>query len=133
MNKEIILKEKQMMIKNLQKDIECIKKIELKRLYKIPELRIDNENVTQVDTYGYFECFNRESIRFCVVASDIPNYGKNRRRGFRANINSFHYVGLYKRLTQVYKDELPLLVGLQYKSVELEKIFKGKKRIKINA
>lgn len=117
MNKKAILEEKRKHIKDIQQEIESIKNIELRRLYKIKESGLIAE------TYGYFKHFNRESVRFCVVASDYPSYDDTK----------FGYIGLRNCISQAKKSDLPLLFGMRYKSIDLEKILKGKKRIKINA
>jgi len=129
MNKEAVIQQKLDLINHTQQEIESINKIELGRLYMLKELYGKDE---LHDTYGFFECYNTESIRFNVVASTSPKYDDSGSRRMRGNINSYGYAGLYERLTRVKKDDLPLLVGLLYASVDLEKILKGKKKIKID-
>jgi hypothetical protein len=130
MNKEAILAEKRAQISLLHSEMNSISQIELGRLYMIKELERYDERY--YESYGFFECFNRDSVRFNVIASDFPKYQDSAYRRMRGNINSYAYNGLFERLTRVKKDDLPLLVGLRYASVDLEKILKGKKRIKID-
>lgn len=132
MNKEAVIQEKLDLIKHTQQEIESINKIELGRLYLLRETYRYELGGELYETYGFFECYNTESIRFNVVASTSPQYKDSKSRRMRGNINSYGYADLYKRLTRVQKSELPLLVGLPYVSVDLEKILKGKKKIKID-
>jgi hypothetical protein len=135
MNKEALINEKLEMIRRLEKEISSIEKIELNRLYRINENYREagpkDSEILISETVGYFECFNRESVRFCVAASDNPIYCDKRWK-HRGNITSFGYAGLDDRLTRVKKDDLPLLIGLKFKSVEFEKILKKRKRVKVD-
>ena len=124
MNKEAILAEKRAQISIIHSEMNSINKIELGRLYRIMEY--------SKESYGFFECFNRDSARFNVIASDCENYRDTTYGRMRGNINSYGYTGLFERLTRIKRDDLPLLVGLRYRSVDFEKILKGKKRIKID-
>jgi hypothetical protein len=99
-----------------------------------------------VDTYGYFECFNRESARFIIIASDAY-YTDKKWRDHRGYTRALNYVSsdnswkggavievkitsLASGLSPVKELDLPLLVGMKYKSPEYEKILKGRKRLK---
>jgi hypothetical protein len=100
------------------------------------------------DSYGYLECYNRESARFIIIASDSPKYSDTKGRGRRGNIEALNYVLLSKtswkgpaligvtvaslasKLTIVAEKDLPLLIGMRYKSPEFEKVLKGRKQLK---
>jgi hypothetical protein len=84
------------------------------------------------ESWGYPETFNKESIRFCIVASNNPRYDRGRWRGRRKNINALNYENLVDKLTRATKTDLPLLLGLDYRFPELEPLFKGKSRIKLD-
>jgi hypothetical protein len=150
MNKETVLKDLATRLKIVQCMIASVNKIELNTVYKYThscyDRNISSERV--FDTYGYFECYNRESARFIVIASDSPKYSDTRGRGCRGNIDALNYVflsgttwkgqaltdvtvaSLATKLTIVSEKDLLLLVGMKYKSPELEKILRGRKKLK---
>ena len=86
--------------------------------------------------------FNKLTVRFRIIASNNPRYTQsNRWSGWRSkikNVANFYYDKLYRSysgpvLTPAKKDDLPLLVGLEYKFPELELILKGKMKVKLDA
>lgn len=135
-------------LKIVQGMIECVNKIELGRTYKFKDTYYEGRVQLKTDTYGYFETFSRESARFVVIASDNPQYSVDSRRGHRGNIKALNYVTLSEvhwksqaiegvevspfsnNLTPVKENEIPLLIGMKFKSVEFEKILSGRKKLK---
>ena len=120
--KEAIIMEKKRAIELLQRELDGISKVELRRLYKTAEEDWDGSalKVRTFESWGYPETFNKESIRFCIVASDNPRYGRSNRWRKRKNISAFNYDYLVDKLTRAKKDDIPLLIGLPYKFPELE-------------
>lgn len=132
--KDTIIADKQKEIQELQNDIAQLNQMEIGRVYKIAEKDWApyTNKPCSFESWGYIECFNKESVRFCIIASDNPRYGRTRWRGRRANVASYNYYNLFSRLTRARRDDLPLLVGMKIKSVELEMIFKGRKKVKLD-
>jgi hypothetical protein len=128
MNKDGILELKLDCIDKLQEEIDNIRQLEAKRLYKIKELdwSMQGQKDTLFETWGYIECFNKESCRVCVVASNNDRYSDKSGR-HRHNINMFDYYKLANNVTRAKRIDLPLLLGLPFRSTELELLFKGKK------
>jgi hypothetical protein len=135
MSKESIIKNKQALIEQTQDEINQLNLLETNRLYKIEDFDWDHSILKSriFETWGFIECFNKESVRFCIVASNNSRYSDSTKRWRRrGNVTSFDY-SVYSKLTHAKKDDLPLLVGLKYRHVELEQILKGTKRIKLDA
>ena len=142
MNREKMIEQKLKAIDDLRKEINLLSKLELKRLYKIkdPASNFLDEHIV-FETWGYIVAFNKLTIRFCVVASNNSHYTHSHRwsgRGDIKNVVNFYYDKLYRSwsgpvLTPAKKDDLPLLVGLEYKFPELELILKGKKKVLLDA
>lgn len=132
--KEKILAEKKKAIEVLQNELDQINRIEIGRLYKIKDNDWDHSllKIRAFESWGYPETFNKESIRFCIVASNNPHYDRGRWRDRRKNINALNYENLVDKLTRATKTDLPLLLGLDYRFPELEPLFKGKSRIKLD-
>ena len=153
MNKQSALVDLTNRLKIVQGMIEAVNKIELGKVYKFEDTYygishgVYSKEVLKTDTYGYFETFSRESTRFVVIASDNPQY-IGTRRGHRGNIKALNYVTLSEvywksqafegvevsplsnRLIPVKENELPLLIGMKFKSVEFEKILSRRKKLK---
>jgi hypothetical protein len=149
MNKETVLIDTELKLTILEVQIECIKKIELNTLYKVKD---EIYGLNPFDTYGYFECFNRDSARFVIIASNNPEYHdydkSSQGYSFRKFIEAMPFIilsnvvmkgtctvdakitPLSDRLSPVAEDELPLMVGMKYKSPDFEKVLKGKKKLK---
>lgn len=129
-----MLKENLLLIKEaewerIKSEIRIIKFIELKKVYKL-------EGRAQ-ECYGYFECFNKESACFVVIASDsIGMYEKHsyqmgqKTYSHRGNLISVDYSTAYK-FTPVKRGDLPLLIGLKFKSIAFENLLKGKSHLKM--
>lgn len=150
MNKETILKDLATRLQVVQGMIASLNKIELNTLYKYTEIHFDRHTSSEkeFDSYGYFETFNRESARFVILASNSPEYNDRRWRDHRGYINALQYVYLSEttwkgqaltdvkvapladKLTRVPETELPLLIGMKYRSPEYEKVIKGKRKLK---
>jgi hypothetical protein len=150
MNKETILKDLSSKLEVIKGMIASVNKIELNKVYKYKEVVYSTKPMIlaeTVDTYGYFECFNRESARFVVIASDNEDYNDKKWRDHRGYTKALNFVSsddtwkggaviavkitsLAIRLSPVKEIDLPLLVGMKYKSPEYEKILKGRKRLK---
>jgi hypothetical protein len=151
MNKETVLKDLAMKLKVIEAQMASVNKIELNTVYKYKETIYCTKPMIiaeTVDSYGYFECFNRESARFIILASNNPDYSDSKWRNHRGYTKALNYVfvskttwkgsavidlsvtSLASKLTAVKEKDLPLLVGMKYSSPELEKVFKGKKKLK---
>ena len=133
MSREKMIEQKLKAIEDLRKEINLLSKLEHKRLYKIRDI---------FETWGYIVSFNKLTVRFRIIASNNPRYTQsNRWSGWRSdikNVANFYYGNLYRLysgpvLTPAKKDDLPLLVGLEYKFPELELILKGKIKVKLDA
>jgi hypothetical protein len=146
MNKETLLKDLATKGQIIESTIECVNQLQLKTVYKIKERQSDDPEV--VDTYGYFESFNRESAKFIVIASDNTKYKDKKWGNIRGYIVALDYiyflesvwkgsartftltVPLTLKLMPVHEENLPLLIGMKYCSPELELILKGKRKLK---
>jgi hypothetical protein len=146
MNKETVLKDLSTKLQIIQAQIASVNKIELNKVYRYEDYNTE-AGLELVDTYGYFECFNRESARFVVIASDNSRYSDKKfrdRRGYTKPLNfvssdntwkggaviEVKITSLASKLSPVKEIDLPLLVGMKYKSPEYEKILKGRKKLK---
>jgi hypothetical protein len=150
MNKDTILKDLALKIQIVRAQVASVKKIELNTVYKYLEHTYDQStsSIELFETYGYFESYNRESARFVVIATDSPKYSDAKGRGERGYTIALEYVDLSEtkwktssmieakitslasKLSPMKETDLPLLVGMKYKSPEYEKILKGRKRLK---
>lgn len=135
MNKEKTIEQKMKMIDDLRNEINLLSRLELKRLYKIKE-RVNRQDYTVYDTWGYVVSFNKLTVRFCIVASSNPCYTQSHRwtrRNNTKNVANFYYAELNNEsfLTPAKKDDLPLLVGIEYKFPELDLILRGKIKVKV--
>jgi len=141
MNREKMIEQKLKAIDDLRKEINLLSKLELKRLYKIkdPASNFLDEHIV-FETWGYIVSFNKLTIRFRIIASNNSLYTGSHRwtgRNDIKNVANFYYAKLYRSysgpvLTPAKKDDLPLLVGLEYKFPELELILKGKIKVKLD-
>jgi hypothetical protein len=143
MNRENVLQNLEVRLQTLQSMIASVNKIELNTLYKFTEVY----DLKDYESYGYFECYNRESARFVIIASSNPLYRDSKWRG-RGYIRALQYVNLSETLwnngamikakvipladylTRVAETDLPLLIGMKYRSPEYEKVLRGKKKLK---
>jgi len=132
MNKEKILREKLGAIEVLRTEIAEINRLELYRLYRWRGVwRRGWGNEATYDMWGYAEVFNKESVRFCIVATDSPGFEHVHLSRSRGNITALLYSYLSK-LSRVRREDIPLMVAMRYKFVELEEILKGRGRVKID-
>jgi hypothetical protein len=148
MKKEIILKAIALKIRDLEAQAKCVHKIKINTFYKMRDIHVIKDKIIFIDTYGYFECLNIESARFMIIASDqvYLDYVGKKITGIMKKTYPFTTMSkevsagfaliqaditlLSDKLTTVPEEELPLLVGMKYKSPELEKVLKGKKKLK---
>lgn len=131
MNKERALREKLKHIETLKAEIEIIKMFEIGRLYSCT-IPVGGEDLRY---WVVCETFNKDSVRFCVVATDSIRYDQRSwRRDRRVNVESFEYTPWFRdNLHRATKKDLALMVGCHKVFPEAEDIISGKSKVKIDA
>jgi hypothetical protein len=152
-NKNQIIQDLTNKMMMLRGQLNAVQALEPRKLYKFNETFRDYSSGTRTEgsteTYGYVETFSRESVRFVVIASNNPKYSTEKDRdGTRKNIVALPYITtsepswkihckesitttpLSDDLTPVAERDLPLLMGMKFKSTEYEMILKGKRKLK---
>lgn len=93
----------------------CIREMEVGRVY--------TWKIGSRETCGVLETFNKQSIRFRVLASEkADTYSNKRTRDLRRNITSVGYAITFIRAKRT---DLLTLVGLEFVSDELARLFNG--------
>ena len=130
MSKQKIIADKQALIKQTREEIDILMFKQQRLLYKYTAIpRKYTETSAAFEYYGYIETFNKDSVRFNVVASTYSRIVGQGGRG-RRNLLMITYDCL-PSLTPVKKEDLPLLLGSPYRTEECTKILSGESKIKV--
>lgn len=128
MTKKKIIEMKEQKIADLNNEIDNIEKLEINRLYYFEFQPYSWQPKFQL--YGVIETFNKESIRVRVIACNHNSFSDaldrwNRRRDITQ-------IGYHCNPTPVSAHDLPLLVGMNWKSAYLEQIMKGETKVRMD-
>ena len=105
----------------LDESLSCIREMEVNRVYMF-------RMAGKYETYGVLEAFNKQSMRFRILASNEKDVFRNdnltthKRGDLRHNVASMGYMTIY---TRVKKEDIITLLGMEFTSDELARIFNG--------
>jgi len=135
MTKYGVLEQKKREILHLQETLQFLNSIETGVLYKgvmkYYDFHVQHEWIDGIQ-FVIIETFSKLSCRTRIIASDNGQIqeGKNARR-VRQDIFALNYQYPQVRLTPATKTDLGLIVGMAYKSKDVDKILNGKSKIRI--